>query len=89
MAQRPDVEITRLVDVIDMFIERQRVVDRESHTSNTARWTDTDPTKVDPFSFAGNKDECNIYTARFIEQIPYFSQTFPPCYTIIFDFTIS
>jgi len=38
MAQGPDVEITRLADVIYMFNERQRVIDRDSQTSNTASW---------------------------------------------------
>ena len=47
MAQHPDVEIARLADVIYMFIERQRVIDRDSQTSNTARWADTDAAKFD------------------------------------------
>jgi len=43
VVQRSDVEITRLADVIHVFVERQlveRIVDRDSQTSNIARWTD-------------------------------------------------
>jgi len=45
VAQRSDEEVTRLADVIYVFIERQRVVDRDSQTSRTllTRLTLTQP----------------------------------------------
>ena len=47
MTQRPQVEVGRLADAVDMFIEGQSIVNSHSQTPDASRKFDADALKIE------------------------------------------